>query len=156
MAETQQPALKMPAIAKVMMRFQAFMLRRNMMGAMSDFVMVITVKGRKTGKAYSTPIAYLRDGEDLIALTDKNPSNWYRNTLAQPQVMLNVKGQDVAARGTPITDPAEIETLFQKYLAMPPDSFSRMFRGVTPNAPQTELQKARDGRKYMRFVPIKK
>jgi deazaflavin-dependent oxidoreductase (nitroreductase family) len=156
MAETQLPAATMPAFAKLMMRFQAFMLRRNMLGAMGNFVMVITVKGRKTGKAYSTPIAYMRDGDALIALTNQNPSNWYRNTLANSQITLNIKGQDISAHGSPITDTAEIERIFQLYLAMSPEAFSRMFGGISANAPQAELHKARDGRKYMRFTPIKK
>ena len=54
---------------------QTFLLRHNWIGGMSNFIMVITTSGRKSGKQYSTPIGYIYDGDDLISLpslTDQN------------------------------------------------------------------------------------
>lgn len=144
----------MPTFVKYIMRFQAFMLRRNMMGKMGDAVMVITVRGRKSGKAYSTPIGYLNDGSDVIALTRKSGggSNWYKNVLANPEVTLNIKGQDIRARGTPITDANELTHLLELYKkSLPPQMFARMFDNLTQQSPEAELQNAFGNRVFVRF-----
>ncbi|MCU0513834.1 MAG: nitroreductase family deazaflavin-dependent oxidoreductase [Anaerolineae bacterium] len=150
MAET--PVMRVPAMAKWMMRLQAFLLRRNWMGAMGDHVLVLTVTGRKTGRTYSTPVGYLREGPNFIALNPEGKSNWYRNIQANPAVRLNVRGQEMAARAVLITDAAEIDTLFQRYhREITPDVFPRLF-GVAHDAPEAELLRARDSRRYVRFV----
>ena len=59
MAEAQPPTLN--GFMKAAMNAQVWMLRRGLMGSMSDQIMVITVTGRKSGRRYSTPIGFLRD-----------------------------------------------------------------------------------------------
>lgn len=69
MTESTPSTPRIPRFAKAAMAFQAFLLRRNWMGPMSDEIMVITTTGRKSGRSYTTPIGYLRDGASVIALT---------------------------------------------------------------------------------------
>ena len=146
---TSGPAMKISGFAKAMMRFQAFMLRRNWMGAMGDFIMVITVRGRKSGRSYSTPIAYLRDGADIIALNPRGTSNWFRNILVNPDVELNVRGETLRARAEHITDQAEIERLFELY-KQDGRAFERLFDLPLNSSPE-KLAEARDLRQFVRF-----
>ncbi|NWF68837.1 MAG: nitroreductase family deazaflavin-dependent oxidoreductase [Chloroflexi bacterium] len=136
--------------AKAMMGFQAFMLRRNWMGGMSNFVMVITTTGRKSGKQFSTPIGYIRDGETLISLNPGGVSNWYKNLLAHPEVTLNIKGQDYRACAERISDQAEKERLFEIYKRDHAQVFPRLF-GVPLSAPAAELAQALASREMVRF-----
>lgn len=136
------------------MRFQAFLLRRNWMGALGDEIMVITVAGRRTGKTYSTPIGYLRDGDNLIALTNAaNPSNWYRNALHQSEVMLNIRGQDLRARAEPVRDEAERRRLFELYQRERARNFKFLF-GLPVDAPAADLETALATRTFIRFRSV--
>src|SRR5689334_11613903 len=144
-------ARKLPAIAKAAMGVQAFLLRRNWMGGMSNVIMVITTTGRKSGKQFSTPVGYIRDGEDFVSLNPGGTSNWYRNVLATPDVTLNVKGQDYRARGTHIIDQGEKERLFEIFKRDHKAAFPRLF-GVSVDAPADELMKALASREMVRFT----
>jgi deazaflavin-dependent oxidoreductase (nitroreductase family) len=60
-------------------------------------VMVVTTTGRKSGRARSTPLLYLRDGDCLITVASKGgfPTHpaWYLNLCAQPVVEVQVGGE---------------------------------------------------------------
>lgn len=146
---SQEP-MKLPPIAKAAMRVQAFLLSRNWMGAMGNVLMVITTTGRKSGKKFSTPIGYIRDGEDFVSLNPGGRSNWYKNVLANPHVKLNVKGQDLQAHGEHITSQAEKERLFEIFKRDHTAAFPRLF-GVPVDAPAEELMKALASREMIRF-----
>lgn len=147
------PPMQVPTFAKAMMRFQAFLLRRNWLGSMGDFVMVITVQGRKTGKGYATPIGYLRDGEAILAVNPGGSSNWFRNLLVHPQVTLEIRGEKLPARAEHITNPSERVRIFELY-RQSGRGFERLF-GVNPDASEDRLATARDSREFVRFHLLK-
>lgn len=79
--------------------------------------MLLTTTGRKTGKARTVPLIYLRDGRNLVAACENfgldKASSWPKNALAHPNVTVqigrNVKGyrarlatDDEAARNVPL------------------------------------------------------
>lgn len=54
-------------------------------------------RGRKSGKQFTTPLLYLRDGQDFVIVASqgghpKNPQ-WYYNLVAGPNTRIHVKGQ---------------------------------------------------------------
>lgn len=61
--------------------------------------------GRKSGKTFTTPLLYLRDGEDLVIVASqgglpKNPQ-WYPNLVATPDTVVHLpkdRGRPVTAR----------------------------------------------------------
>ncbi len=157
-----KPPRRLPALARALMRFQAFLLRRNWLGALGDELMVITVTGRKTGRRYSTPIGFLRDpevrtaaGQDtLIALTGGDgASNWYQNALHNPEVTLEIKGRALRARGEPVQAEAERRRIFALYQRERRATFRRLF-GVAAAAPPEMLEQALATRDFMRFHPL--
>lgn len=59
-------------------------------------VVLVTMRGRKTGKARTIPLIYIPHGEDVILGAsqggmDQHPV-WYRNLLANPEVEVNAYG----------------------------------------------------------------
>lgn len=55
--------------------------------------------GRKSGRAFTTPLLYLEDGGDLVIVASqgglpKNPQ-WYPNLMAQPDVTVELRGEGV-------------------------------------------------------------
>ncbi len=139
--------------AKAAMQFQAFLLRRNWLGPMGDFVMVITTTGRKSGQAFSTPIGYLRDGQTFIGLSVGGRANWYKNLVQTPTVELNVKGRAFRATATPVRDPAERRQIFEKYKAAFPDRLPRLF-GLPAGATPEMIEQAFATREFVRFQPL--
>jgi hypothetical protein len=96
-AQAQTAAPRLPRIAKSAMNFQVWLLRHGLMGSLSNEIMVITVNGRKSGRQYSTPIGYLRDGEAIIALS--RGSNWLKNAVAAGRAQVEINRFCIARVG---------------------------------------------------------
>jgi proline iminopeptidase len=65
-------------------------------------VLLLTTKGRKTGKATTTPLIYESDGENYVVVASKGGApehpGWYRNLVKSPDVELQVKDDVFIAR----------------------------------------------------------
>jgi F420H(2)-dependent quinone reductase len=65
-------------------------------------VLLLTTKGRKTGKPWTVPLLYLPDGDDLVLVASnggvpKHPG-WYLNLQANPVVEIEIMGVRKQAR----------------------------------------------------------
>lgn len=58
--------------------FMKTILRSPLHGLVSENVILITFTGRKSGKTYTTPVNYVRDGEALIILSHDDRT-WWKN-----------------------------------------------------------------------------
>lgn len=62
------------------------------------FTLLLTTTGRRSGEPYTTPLIYVRDGDDYIIVASKGGADahpdWYRNLDAHPEVTIRV-GADV-------------------------------------------------------------
>jgi deazaflavin-dependent oxidoreductase (nitroreductase family) len=69
-----------------------------------ETLLLLTTIGRKSGNAYTTPLSYHRDGDDLIViganLASSRISDWYLNILASPLVTVEVANERLEARAT--------------------------------------------------------
>ena len=154
MAETQAQTTspKLPRLAKSAMSFQVWLLRRGLMGSMADEIMVITVTGRKSGRQYSTPIGFLRDGETIIALS--RGSNWFKNAVATGTAQIEIKGVTTKVSVTPVKDQTERERIFELYKRERVKNFTRLF-GVTVDVPEAELKAALATRDFVKMTAVK-
>lgn len=73
-------------------QLMAWVLRSPLHRLISGSVMLITFTGRKSGKVYSTPISYTRQGGQIIAFTH---SNWWKNLQGGAPVTLWVAGKEI-------------------------------------------------------------
>lgn len=77
--------------------------------------LLLTTVGRKSGKLYTHPLLYAKDGEHFIIVGSKGGSNahpnWYYNLLAKPEVELQVGPDEFKAQATLATG-AERERLW--------------------------------------------
>jgi|WetSurMetagenome_2_1015567.scaffolds.fasta_scaffold135080_2 deazaflavin-dependent oxidoreductase (nitroreductase family) len=149
-ARDQTTSPKLPRLAKSAMSFQVWLLRRGLMGSMADEIMVITVTGRKSGRPYSTPIGFLRDGETIIALS--RGSNWFKNAVATGTAQIEIKGVTTRVSVTPVKDHAERERIFELYKRERAKNFTRLF-GVAIDAPEAELKAALATRDFVKMKP---
>ena len=73
--------------------------------------------GAKTGKARTTPLAYITDGPRYVIVASKggHPKHpaWFHNVLANPDVRIQVRSKRMTVRGREAT-PEERERLWPK------------------------------------------
>ena len=70
----------------------------------SGWFAVLAWTGRRSGRGYSTPIAYVREGSTVWVTTG---DRWWRNLVDGAPVRITVAGRWRDARGTPVTDLAD-------------------------------------------------
>jgi len=81
-------------------------------------VLILTTTGAKSGERRETPLAYTRDGDDIVIVASmggapRNPS-WYHNLIANPRVTVELGGETFQADAR-ITDPEERRRLYDRH-----------------------------------------
>ena len=86
-------------------------------------MVLLTVKGAKSGKTYTTPLVYSKDGARyvLIASMAGAPNNpdWYHNIHTNPNVSLEIGAERFAAKAT-VTSGEERERFYNAQAAIMP------------------------------------
>jgi deazaflavin-dependent oxidoreductase (nitroreductase family) len=78
----------------------------------------LTVTGRTSGREISIPVWFVREGEKLYLVPVRgSDSDWYKNVLKVPTIRLTAGGAQLTARATPITDPAKVSEILDKFRA---------------------------------------
>ncbi|MBX6767756.1 MAG: nitroreductase family deazaflavin-dependent oxidoreductase [Actinomadura rubrobrunea] len=87
-------------------------------------VLLLTTKGRRTGREHTTPLIYQMNGDDYVVVASKGGApdhpHWYLNLQANPEVQVQVKGDKFTARARTATA-EEKPALWQKMVATWPD-----------------------------------
>jgi len=65
--------------------------------------LAITVTGRRSGRAYTIPVSYLRDGENLLVISEKDRT-WWKNLRSGAPVTVFLHGYRLQARGEAFVD----------------------------------------------------
>jgi deazaflavin-dependent oxidoreductase (nitroreductase family) len=74
-------------------------------------IALITVTGRKSGRLYTTPVSYYREG-DTVTVLSKRFRAWWRNFDERPDVELRLAGQLVHGRArASVGDESELPML---------------------------------------------
>jgi deazaflavin-dependent oxidoreductase (nitroreductase family) len=104
--------------------------------------LVLTTRGRKTGKETSTPLFYATDADRLLIAASFAGSGivpgWYLNLVAHPDVQATIDGRTEQYRARTLSD-AEAEAAWPKLLAVYP-TFSRYKRRALRTIPVVELR----------------
>ncbi len=73
----------------------------------SKEILLISFTGQKSGKRYSTPVGYLKEGNKIIILT-KRFRQWWHNFEQSAAVELRSEGHDYQGQAAALTD---VETM---------------------------------------------
>jgi len=78
----------------------------------------ITVTGRKSGRAISLPVWFVREGDTLYLLPVKgSDTNWYQNVLKTPTMNISAQGAKITAKAKSITDRTQVNEVAEKFRA---------------------------------------
>ena len=78
----------------------------------------LIVTGRRSGGKTSRPVWFVQEGEKLYLLpVTGSDTEWFKNMLKNPTITLGANGLKATAKATPITDPAEVRQVVDKFRA---------------------------------------
>ena len=80
-----------------------WLLRSPLHSLMDKHTMLITVTGSKSGKLYTFPVSYIRDGETLQVISQRDRT-WWKNLQGGAEVTVFLQGHTLQARGETCTD----------------------------------------------------
>lgn len=81
----------------------AWLLKSPLHRLVDRSLVLLTFTGRKSGRSISTPVNYLRDGDDLWVVSWRERT-WWRNLRANPAVSLLLQGNTVQGRAEVIEE----------------------------------------------------
>ena len=86
-------------------------------------MLLLTHKGARSGKSYTTPLVYSKDGGRIVIVASKagapnNPA-WYHNLAAHPEVTVEIGTEQFKAKAA-VTKGEERERLFNAQAAQMP------------------------------------
>ncbi|MEE9608526.1 MAG: nitroreductase/quinone reductase family protein [Myxococcota bacterium] len=77
----------------------AAILRSPLHWLLSPGLVLLTVTGRRTGRRYSIPVGYQRDGEVLTIMVSEAPKkSWWRNFRQPGSIELHLRGRARSGR----------------------------------------------------------
>jgi deazaflavin-dependent oxidoreductase (nitroreductase family) len=78
----------------------------------------ITVTGRHSGREITNPVWFVEEGGKLYLVPVRgSDADWYRNVLTTPTIRLAADGAETTATATPVTDPAKVGEVVEKFRA---------------------------------------
>ncbi len=109
---------------------------------MGSPLLLLTVVGRKSGQAYTMPLAYVREGSDYLITAsangaDKNPV-WLANLENMPEATIEVSGKTLRVKPTLITG-VERDQLYELFKAQG-SNFGAYEKKTTRKIPVIRLQ----------------
>ena len=85
---------------------------------LASFALVlVTYRGRRTGREYTIPVAYARTDGTLVAVTPKSETVWWTNFREPTACALRLRGERRPAEGVVVTDEATRTDLLETYAA---------------------------------------
>jgi deazaflavin-dependent oxidoreductase (nitroreductase family) len=106
-------------------------------------VLLLTTRGAKTGREYTTPLVYTRDGDRLVVIASKGgaPTNpaWFHNLVANPNPTIELGPDKFQARAT-VAQGEERDRLYDAQAALMPN-FRQYQENTTRRIPVVVLER---------------
>lgn len=99
--------------------FISFLLRSPLHSLLSGSLLLITVTGRKSGQPHTTPVNYVRVGNELLIVSSPDRI-WWKNLRGSAPVRIRLQGRDLIGQGSAIEHQSEVvEGLIELMKAAP-------------------------------------
>ena len=94
-----------------------------------DLVLLLITTGRKSGLQRTTPLQYEEvNGNYFVASARGKDADWYKNILACPEVIVQVKSKSYQANAKAITDPDQMADFLELRLKRRPRMIKTIMR----------------------------
>ncbi len=106
-------------------------------------LLLLTTTGAKSGRPYTTPLVYTKDGDRIVIIASKGgaPTNpdWYHNLVAHPTATIEFPHERFQVKAR-VTSGAERERLFNQQAEQMPN-FAEYQRKTTRQIPVFVLER---------------
>jgi len=88
-----------------------FRLSRGAVGRrlVDNDMLLLTTAGHRTGRLHTVPLLYVMDGDSPIVIASwggrHDHPHWYANLVADPAVMVQIRGRRFPATASPMAEP---------------------------------------------------
>ena len=93
----------------------ALLLKSPLHPMLSASTLLVTWTGRKSGKTYSTPVDYQRQGSQLVS-TSSRERTWWRSMRSGSPVTLQLQGKSISAHPHVLETDAEVTPALATFL----------------------------------------
>jgi deazaflavin-dependent oxidoreductase (nitroreductase family) len=131
-------------------------LRSPLHSLVSDSVMLITYTGRRSGKTYTTPVNYVRDGDALLVVSTADRT-WWRNLRGGAPVIVHLAGKELYGHAESAEDPQAVAEGMLALLRRLPALHKRYKVALTPEGlPERpeQLARATQGKVIIRVTEL--
>jgi deazaflavin-dependent oxidoreductase (nitroreductase family) len=102
----------MAFLNKIVNPLVRLILRSPLHGLMSGTLLLITYRGRKTGREYSLPVQYVQTGQTIYIMPGlPERKTWWRNLKETSPVQLILRGQSLAGHATALKPASDSESI---------------------------------------------
>jgi deazaflavin-dependent oxidoreductase (nitroreductase family) len=132
--------------------FMKAMIHSPLHSLLGDRFAVITVTGRKTGRAISTPINVSPDA-DRYTVVSMRDRTWWRNLRGDVPARLHVGGKTFPVRGEIVEEPGAVQEELRQYFKQHPGNAKYFNITLTPDGEldPNDLQRAAEERLIIRL-----
>ena len=95
-----------------------WLLRSPLHHLMSGSVLLLTFEGRRSGRTYTTPVNYVREGEDLLLVAARDHT-WWKNLRGGAPVGLRFRDRDEEGVAEALEGASAEEALLSVLRAVP-------------------------------------
>jgi deazaflavin-dependent oxidoreductase (nitroreductase family) len=110
-------------------------------------ILLLTTIGAKSGRPYTTPVMYLREGDRLAVFATHGGSpghpDWYHNLIANPVVTVEIGTEEFKAKAMPLTGGPERDRLYGRQAELFPQ-FADYQKRTTRVIPVVLLERTND------------
>ena len=107
-------------------------------------MILVTHRGAKSGKEYTTPLVHTRDGDAYVIIASKGGARedpqWFRNIVANPDVVVEVGSEKFAARAR-VAEGDERARLYRAQADLMPN-FDEYAKATSRQIPVVVLERA--------------
>jgi len=101
---------------KIANPFVKLILRSPLHGWMSAAVLLITYRGRNSGKEFTLPVQYVQDGNHVYIVPGfAEKKVWWRNLKGGMDVQVTLKGQTKPGRGILLEHETDMEAILKGF-----------------------------------------
>ena len=133
--------------------FVSMILRSPLHRLLSNSVLLLTFTGRKTGKQFTIPVGYTREGDTLTLFSSYS---WWKNLRGDGRVAMHLQGRERTGRAEVIEESAAVvkavEHLIEKYGLKDASNRTGLALDTDPPPSPDELAAAMEGHVAIRIV----
>jgi deazaflavin-dependent oxidoreductase (nitroreductase family) len=108
-----------------------WILRSPLHQALSGSILLLTVRGRKTGHNFTVPVNYVAFNDELL-IVSRPGQTWDQELIGGAQVEARIEGDDYAGRAQVLTDQHEKEAALLSFIRRSPQYCKRLGIVITP------------------------